>query len=90
MKVDEWALGTVEVRDSVSALFLSNVPTFLYLSLLIRLAEAKKLVKSGGFYINNVKASDAAYRIGDKDWIDGAVCVLRSGKSNYKLVRAAP
>lgn len=54
------------------------------------LAEAKKLVKSGGFYINNVKAADAAYHIGDKDWIDGAVCVLRSGKSNYKLVRAAP
>jgi tyrosyl-tRNA synthetase len=54
------------------------------------LAEAKKLVKSGGFYINNIKAADAAYRIGEKDWIDGAVCVLRSGKSNYKLVRAAP
>ncbi|KAG0302568.1 tyrosyl-tRNA synthetase [Linnemannia gamsii] len=53
-------------------------------------SEAKKLVKSGGFYINNIKAADAAYRIGEKDWIDGAVCVLRSGKSNYKLVRAAP
>ncbi|KAK3834547.1 MAG: putative tyrosine-tRNA ligase [Linnemannia gamsii] len=52
-------------------------------------SEAKKLVKSGGFYINNVKATDGTYRIGDRDWIDGSVCVLRSGKSNYKLVRAA-
>ncbi|KAG0284648.1 hypothetical protein BGZ98_005840 [Dissophora globulifera] len=52
-------------------------------------SEAKKLVKSGGFYINNVKVTDTTYKIADKDWIDGAVCVLRSGKSNYKLVRAA-
>ncbi|KAF9940438.1 tyrosyl-tRNA synthetase [Modicella reniformis] len=51
-------------------------------------SEAKKLVKSGGFYINNVKVTDPTYRMADKDWIDGAVCVLRSGKSNYKLIRA--
>ncbi|KAF9358738.1 tyrosyl-tRNA synthetase [Mortierella sp. AD094] len=51
-------------------------------------SEAKKLVKSGGFYINNVKVTDASYRIAEKDWINGAVCVLRSGKSNYKLVKA--
>ncbi|KAF8927668.1 tyrosyl-tRNA synthetase [Dissophora ornata] len=52
-------------------------------------SEAKKLVKSGGFYINNTKVTDTAYRIAEKDWIDGAVCVLRSGKSNYKLIRAS-
>ncbi|KAG0235726.1 tyrosyl-tRNA synthetase [Actinomortierella wolfii] len=51
-------------------------------------SEAKKLLKSGGIYINNVKVTDASYNITDKDWIDGAVCVLRSGKSNYKLLRA--
>ncbi|KAG0045070.1 tyrosyl-tRNA synthetase [Gryganskiella cystojenkinii] len=51
-------------------------------------SEAKKLVKAGGFYINNVKVTDATYKLLEKDWIDGAVCVLRSGKSNYKLVRA--
>ncbi|KAI1316340.1 tyrosyl-tRNA synthetase, partial [Mortierella claussenii] len=51
-------------------------------------SEAKKLVKSGGFYVNNIKVVDVTYRITDKDWIDGSVCVLRSGKSNYKLLRA--
>ncbi|KAG0336560.1 tyrosyl-tRNA synthetase, partial [Podila humilis] len=51
-------------------------------------SEAKKLIKSGGFYINNVKVSDPGYRLQDKDWIDGSVCVLRSGKSNYKLLRS--
>ncbi|KAF9349038.1 tyrosyl-tRNA synthetase [Mortierella sp. NVP85] len=51
-------------------------------------SEAKKLIKSGGLYINNVKVSDPTYRITDKDWIDGSVCVLRSGKSNYKLIKA--
>ena len=52
------------------------------------IAEAKKLVKAGGFYINNVKVTDVTYKLSEQDWIDGAVCVLRSGKSNYKLVRS--
>ncbi|KAF9914927.1 tyrosyl-tRNA synthetase [Lobosporangium transversale] len=52
-------------------------------------SEAKKLIKSGGFYINNVKMTDTTYHIVERDWIDGAVCVLRSGKSNYKLLKAA-
>ncbi|KAF9433600.1 tyrosyl-tRNA synthetase [Entomortierella beljakovae] len=51
-------------------------------------SEAKKLIKSGGFYINNIKVADPTHHITEKDWIDGAVCVLRSGKSNYKLVKA--
>ncbi|KAF9410668.1 tyrosyl-tRNA synthetase [Podila epigama] len=50
-------------------------------------SEAKKLVKLGGLYINNVKVTDPSYRVKEKDWIDGTVCVLRSGKSNYKLLR---
>ncbi|KAF9579452.1 tyrosyl-tRNA synthetase [Lunasporangiospora selenospora] len=51
-------------------------------------SEAKKLIKSGGLYINNVKVTDAGYKISEQDWIDSTVCVLRSGKSNYKLLRA--
>ncbi|KAF9195061.1 tyrosyl-tRNA synthetase [Haplosporangium sp. Z 11] len=35
-------------------------------------SEAKKLVKSGGFYVNNIKVTDMSYRLADKDWIDGA------------------
>ncbi|KAF9145613.1 tyrosyl-tRNA synthetase [Mortierella sp. GBA39] len=75
-------------RDQVAEMSLDRIA--VESGLCSSKSEAKKLVKSGGFYINNVKVSDAAYRIGHKDWIDGAVCVLRSGKSNYKLVRAAP
>ncbi|KAF9971710.1 tyrosyl-tRNA synthetase [Actinomortierella ambigua] len=54
---------------------------------IVVVAEAKKLVKSGGLYINNVKVNDPNYKITDKDWIDGLVCILRSGKSNYKILR---
>ncbi|KAG0254775.1 tyrosyl-tRNA synthetase [Actinomortierella ambigua] len=51
-------------------------------------SEAKKLLKSGGFYINNIRVTDPNYKITDKDWIDGYVCVLRAGKSSYKILRA--
>ncbi|KAF9094643.1 tyrosyl-tRNA synthetase [Mortierella sp. AD031] len=74
-------------RDQVAEMSLDRIA--VESGLCSSKSEAKKLVKSGGFYINNIKATDTSCRIGDKDWIDGAVCVLRSGKSNYKIVRAA-
>ncbi|KAF9934445.1 tyrosyl-tRNA synthetase [Mortierella alpina] len=74
-------------RSQVSGMSLDQIA--LETGLCSSKSEAKKLIKSGGFYINNVKVTDASHRIGDKDWIDGAVCVLRSGKSNYKLIHAA-
>ncbi|KAF9933133.1 tyrosyl-tRNA synthetase [Linnemannia zychae] len=73
-------------KDQVAAMSLDQLA--VESGLCLSKSEAKRLVKSGGLYINNVKVTDATYHISNKDWIDGIVCVLRSGKSNYKLVKA--
>jgi len=49
--------------------------------------EARRLVTEGGFYVNNVRMTDAALRIGGDMLIEGRVMVLRAGKKNYCLVK---
>ncbi|MBX7139270.1 MAG: tyrosine--tRNA ligase [Oligoflexia bacterium] len=48
--------------------------------------EGKKLIASGGAYLNNERVSDAAQSISAQQLI-GDVLVLRAGKKNYHLVR---
>lgn len=50
-------------------------------------SEARRLVESGGFYVNNQRLSDAEHVLGAADIIDGRLLVLRSGKKRYHLVR---
>ena len=49
-------------------------------------SEAMRLVKSGGVYINNVRASDGA-RITRADAIGGELILLRKGRRDQHLVR---
>ena len=51
--------------------------------------EARRLIQSGGFYVNNrrIEAVDAS--VTDSDIIDGSIIVLRSGKKNIRLVKIA-
>lgn len=49
--------------------------------------EARRLVQSGGFYVNNQRLEDAGRVLNDADIIDGRLLVLRSGKKRYHLVR---
>jgi len=49
--------------------------------------EARRLVKNGGVYVNNVKVEDAADSVALSDAIDGKFVVLRRGKKSYHLVR---
>jgi len=49
--------------------------------------EARRLVKNGGVYVNNVKVEDAAGSVALSDAIDGKFVVLRRGKKSYHLVR---
>ena len=49
--------------------------------------DARRLVTEGGFYVNNIRMTDAAVRIGGDMLIDGRVMVLRAGKKNYCLVK---
>jgi len=49
--------------------------------------EAKKLIKNGGAYVNNVKVDNIDYVLTDQSLASDTILVLRSGKKNYHLVR---
>jgi tyrosyl-tRNA synthetase len=48
--------------------------------------EARRLIKSGGVYVNNVRV-DGEIRLGPQHRASESFIVLRSGKKNYHLVR---
>lgn len=48
---------------------------------------ARRLIESGGLYINNERRTDFQESISQADFIDNQVLVIRSGKKNYFLVR---
>jgi tyrosyl-tRNA synthetase len=49
--------------------------------------EARRLISSGGVYLNNVRINDAAQNITLAASIDGKFLVLRKGKREYTLVQ---
>jgi len=48
--------------------------------------EARRLIRSGGAYVNNVRRSEESSRVTLGELIDGKVLVLRKGQKNYRLV----
>ena len=50
--------------------------------------EARRMAQQGGLSLNAVKADDKRV-FGDDDLVEGRVAVLRSGKKNHFLLRAA-
>ncbi len=50
-------------------------------------AEARRLIKSGGIYVNNLRASDVTQRVTMSDTIEGKYVVLRRGKKEYRLLK---
>jgi tyrosyl-tRNA synthetase len=49
--------------------------------------EATRLVKSGGVYVNNVRASDPRARVTRAEAIGGRVVVLRKGRKDQHVVK---
>ncbi len=49
--------------------------------------EATRLVKSGGVYVNNVRAADPRARLTSADAIGGRVIVLRKGRKDQHVVK---
>jgi len=49
--------------------------------------EARRLIASGGVYVNNVPAEDAERAVTLTDSIEGQFVILRKGKKSYQLVR---
>jgi len=52
--------------------------------------EARRVIESGGVYVNNVRANDANRTVTLSESIEGKFLVLRKGKKNYALVRINP
>jgi tyrosyl-tRNA synthetase len=50
-------------------------------------SEAMRLLKSGGVYVNNVRAADERARLTKADAIGGAVFVLRKGRKDQHIVK---
>ncbi|MCC6955037.1 MAG: tyrosine--tRNA ligase [Deltaproteobacteria bacterium] len=50
---------------------------------------AKRLIEGGGVYLNNIRATGAQQTVEEKDFLDGSLLILRSGKKNYFLVNRA-
>ena len=50
-------------------------------------SEATRLVKSGGVYVNNVRAQNEKARLTNEDAIGGEVIVLRKGRKDQHVVR---
>lgn len=51
----------------------------------ISLSESKRLLKSGGLYLNNVRLNSNRY-ITVEDFLYGKCCLLRKGKKDYKVL----
>ena len=49
--------------------------------------QARRLIESGGLYVNNNRVPDIESVVGVDDIIDSKLVVLRSGKRNFHLVR---
>jgi tyrosyl-tRNA synthetase len=50
-------------------------------------SEAARLVKSGGVYVNNVRATDERRRLTPADAIRGELFILRKGRKEHHLVK---
>lgn len=50
-------------------------------------SEARRLIVSGGAYLNNKKVTDIDFKLTAADLVSASYLVLRTGKRNYRLVR---
>jgi tyrosyl-tRNA synthetase len=77
--------GAAELTDPAA-----SVATLLQLTgLASSLSDARRTVKEGGAYVNNVRVTDADAVPGPGDWLPGGWLVLRKGKRSVAGVRSA-
>lgn len=53
-------------------------------------SEARRLIRNGGVYINNLKITDENYIVSQELLIDGRLILLALGKKNKLLIKATP
>ncbi|KAJ3005912.1 tyrosyl-tRNA synthetase [Thoreauomyces humboldtii] len=53
-------------------------------------SAGRKLLASGGLYLNSVKVEAGGHVLTDRDLIDDVVCVIRVGKNQQRVIRVSP
>lgn len=83
------ASGAVPSMVAPSSLVLGSTLLKLAVSsgLVSSNAEAKRLIKSGGMYLNNSRITDVSQIVSEGDLLGGSFCVLRSGKKNNFILQ---
>lgn len=74
-------------RDSLAGEGLWIVDALQSAGLASSSSEARRSVKDGGAYVNNIRQTDVQYRLTEKDLASETVMVLRKGKRKYALLR---
>jgi len=49
-------------------------------------SEARRTIKDGGVYVNNVRATEIDQRLTESDLASETVMIVRKGKRNYALL----
>ncbi|MEM8960116.1 MAG: tyrosine--tRNA ligase [Acidobacteriota bacterium] len=65
---------------------ISVVELFVASGLETSKGACRRLIKSGGVYVNNRRVTDEQARIGVDDFLDGRALVLRKGQKRYHVV----
>ncbi len=82
-ELDEATLTAALAEAPSTTVGTGPVPTVVDLlaeSLGVSRSEARRAVRDGGAYLNNVRVTDEAARPGESEWLHGRFLVLRRGK----------
>jgi tyrosyl-tRNA synthetase len=71
----------------ISGTGISLVELLTRVKLAASRSEATRLIRSGGIYVNNVRASDEKAQLTPEDAVGGQVIVLRKGRREQHVVR---
>lgn len=80
------APSTSFTREELTSM---NLLTVLSKTAVPSKSEARRLVQSGGVYINNERITDENILLADSQYFARGIAVLRTGKKNYHLLRIA-
>jgi tyrosyl-tRNA synthetase len=87
MDVFEEAPSSEFARDAFSGPGMGFLDLLVDTGLAASKGEARRLVRSGGVYLNNHRVSDEGLAVRAEDGIDDVLLVLRKGKKNFRLVQ---
>jgi tyrosyl-tRNA synthetase len=83
--VPRFTIAKSDLERGIALIDLLAVSTTIFPSK----GEAKRMIQSGGIFINKEKAADAAFQITTHALLNNRYIVVQKGKKNYSLVEVA-